>query len=120
MKIPDGVLKTVRGPLLAVAVAGCSSSAPADPPQPQPIAPTPVSEAPSDPVSYDAQAETERLARVDQLLASSEATRDRRIADEDQARETRRQSQAVRGLLGTGVIGIGQMNQQWMNACGRG
>jgi hypothetical protein len=73
-----------------------------------------VAETTSDPVRYDAQAETERLARVDQHLARTEATRDRRIEDEEDARQARQ----IRSI--GGLIGIGATNQRWMNACGRG
>ncbi len=116
MRIPNSVLTVVRGPLLAAAVAGCSSSGPADPPQPQPIAPTPVTETPSDPVAYDPQAETARLARVDRVLADADEARGERIDEEEQAQAQRQ----VRSLGGYGGIGIARPPDAVLAACGRG
>jgi hypothetical protein len=92
MRVPRRVLDRVRGPVLAAAVIGCSSSSPTtEAPVTRPVQPTePVSTAHADPVSYDATAEAERLARTDALLAANETRRDERIAGEDAARRRRR------------------------------
>lgn len=115
MKLPEGVLRHVRGPLLAAAVAGCSSS-PATPPEAPPLAPEPmepVTTAP-DPVDYDPATEADRLARVDRALAAAEHRREARIEDENEAR---------RGTLES-VPSIGVGPSHWLHeihaACGRG
>ena len=119
MKLPASILLRVRGPILAAALAGCSSPAAAPPsevePEPEPAAVAEVPPAP-DPVAYDLDAETERLERTDRLLAAAETRRAHRIEAEEQAARQRRIERALFG--GVGAIGT---NNDWiMAACGRG
>lgn len=109
MRLPSSLLYKVRGPLALLAMAGCASPAPAVTEIPlEPIAPSNapvtavVAEAP-DPVSYDLDAESVRLGRLDQELASGLDRRAERIATAD--RPAARQP---------------QFDPRWMAACGRG
>ncbi len=108
MKLPESILRHLRGPIAAAALAGCSSGPAAPPPEPARIEP----EAPPapDPVAYDAEAESERLARLDRERAAEEHRRERRIADA-QPRVT---------FGGLGAIGVGRRWDLIHAACGRG
>ena len=78
MKLADPILASLRGPLVAVALAGCASpvAAPRPPPEIEPIA----EPAPSpDVVPYDPEAEGERLARLDRDHAADDRRRAQRI-----------------------------------------
>ena len=93
MKLPAPVLASLRGSLLGVAIAGCAT-APAAPITEEPApAPAPtaaiVVERP-DPVDYDAEAESARLARADDARIDHDARRDRRIAELEADRRARR------------------------------
>jgi hypothetical protein len=127
MKLPERVLRQVRGPVLAAAVAGCSTS-PAATGEPEPLPgpeaaehataePAAATVAP-DPVDYDAETEAERLARLDRTMAAGERRRDERIEDEAAARRRERAGSQNQ------VIGIGTIGHRWPGgvhpACGRG
>ena len=114
MRVPEVVLARLRVPLLAMAVAGCST----------PAAETnavvaPVSEQLAsgviDPVAYDVGAETERLERADRALAAAETRRTSRIeAEEEEARLARQRALSA-------MIGHRRPGFDWqMAACGRG
>ncbi|MCB9593922.1 MAG: hypothetical protein H6719_14405 [Sandaracinaceae bacterium] len=113
MRVPVAVLARVRGPALAAAMLGCSS-APAEPiePLPSPDPTVAVSTAPMelpDAVTYDVDAETERLERADRTLAAAEARRTRRIDAEEAAARPRVRQIPV------------QPPNHWIGvACGRG
>jgi hypothetical protein len=128
MKIPRRILERVRGPLLAAAVAGCSSGPTAGPLAsngPSPNAPPPdgpVALEPADPVDYDAIREAERLERTDRALAATETRRTDRIEAAEAERQT---GELQRVLSGVGDdpfrIGVGGRWPHGVNpACGRG
>lgn len=110
MKLPETILRHLRGPIAAAALAGCSSAPAAPAPEPAHIEPEAAPEAPPDPVAYDAEAESERLARLDRERAAEEHRRERRIADAE--------PRITWG--GIGVIGPGRRWDLIHAACGRG
>ncbi|MCZ7682044.1 MAG: hypothetical protein M5U28_25920 [Sandaracinaceae bacterium] len=110
MKLPESILRHLRGPIAAAALAGCSSSPAAPPPEPARIEPEAAPAPAPDPVAYDAEAESERLARLDRERAAEEHRRERRIADA-QPRVT---------FGGLGAIGVGRRWDLIHAACGRG
>lgn len=124
MKIPARILERVRGPLLAVAVAGCSSGpvatvATEEPPRP-PVPEVAALEPDPDAVAYDPVREAERLERTDRALAATETRRTDRI----EAVEAERRDRVQQQLWGGGnVFPIGH-GGRWPGgvnpACGRG
>jgi hypothetical protein len=112
MKLPAKLLKQVAGPLLASTALSCAS--PADQPI-EPILPiaaaddAPRAEAP-DPVSYDPDAEADRIARTEALVASRDVVRDARIDAKEEADEARRRR--ARAQV--------QLRRHVYIACGRG
>lgn len=102
MKLPASILARLRGPLVAVTMAGCAP--PATAPLTEDAPPAREAELTSDPVAYDAQAERERLVRLDREHAADEHRRERRIEDAE--------PRSVFGQIGPG---------RWIHpACGRG
>lgn len=101
MRIPESVMARVAGPLLAGALAGCSSAPAIEAPAAVRPEPSPVV---ADPVAYDMAEEQARLARLEQSDASAEDRRARRIAADPG--------------LSFGVLGIG--HHHVLPGCGRG
>lgn len=122
MKLPGRILSRVRGPMIAAAVIGCSSSPAAPPieadPSPPVEAAAVVAPAAADPVGYDARAEEARLARADRTLATAENRRTRRIEAEEAEHARRLRDRAIPSV---GVIGVLGQDRDWIHAgCGRG
>lgn len=111
MRLPESLLSHLRGPLAAVAIAGCSApAAPAVVPAPQPTPIVLAPAAPPDPVPYDAIAEAARLDRSDRELTTQLARRDERI-------QTAERAQASQSI---GTLGNTRWNSAILAACGRG
>ena len=119
MRLPLQVLSQIRGPLLAAAMVGCASSpaeapeAPAPEPAPEATVDT-AAVAAIDPVGYDADAEAERLDRLDRALAAAETRRDRPVDDEEATRRAERARERANS------IGVGNLSHLHLIGCGRG
>jgi hypothetical protein len=112
MLIPARILEVVGGPLLAVAALGCSTSPglPEQGPGTGAEIVSVVDEGSTDPVSYDATAETERLNRTFGVLANADVNREERI-DDEAAAQRRRRARGTREM---------PPDQMLIAPCGRG
>ncbi len=105
MRLPNDVLRRVRGAMVVVTLAACGGEPVTTPP---PIAPEPpVVLAPSDPVAYDATRESMRLARLDAEDEGSSVQRETRVSNVAQARRAITQRAYARWIGARAACGRG-------------
>ena len=81
MRLPDDILSSLRGPLVAATLSGCAAAAEPVAIAPEPLTPVPFAAPPTaDPVTYDEAAEAARLSASDEAVGADAARRGTRIA----------------------------------------